>query len=90
MRSGFAGRTDQAGSYRNGLASRKLLQFPSMHRIGEFVADDVDLGKTIEAGLILREILLCQRIRRVEISFPPLVRRQRQAVLEPLEVCLCF
>jgi SNF2 family DNA or RNA helicase len=52
---------------------RKALLMP---RVGLFIADDVGLGKTIEAGLILREMLLRQRIRRVVISCPPSVLRQ--------------
>ena len=52
---------------------RKALQMP---RVGLFIADDVGLGKTIEAGLILREMLLRQRIKRVVISCPPSVLRQ--------------
>jgi SNF2 family DNA or RNA helicase len=54
---------------------RKALQMP---RVGLFIADDVGLGKTIEAGLILREMLLRQRIRQVVISCPPSVLRQWQ------------
>ena len=54
---------------------RKALLMP---RVGLFIADDVGLGKTIEAGLILREMLLRQRIRRVVISSPPSVLRQWQ------------
>lgn len=54
---------------------RKALQMP---RVGLFIADDVGLGKTIEAGLILREMLLRQRIRRVVVSCPPSVLRQWQ------------
>ena len=54
---------------------RKSLLMP---RVGLFIADDVGLGKTIEAGLILREMLLRQRIRRVVISCPPSVLRQWQ------------
>jgi hypothetical protein len=54
---------------------RKALHMP---RVGLFIADDVGLGKTIEAGLILREMLLRQRIRRVVISCPPSVLRQWQ------------
>lgn len=54
---------------------RKALQMP---RVGLFIADDVGLGKTIEAGLILREMLLRQRVRRVVISCPPSVLRQWQ------------
>ncbi len=49
-----------------------------MTRVGLFIADDVGLCKTIEAGLILREMLLRQRIRRVLISCPPSVMRQWQ------------
>ena len=54
---------------------RTALQMP---RVGLFIADDVGLGKTIEAGLILREMLLRQRIKRVVISCPPSVLRQWQ------------
>ena len=42
------------------------------------IDSDVGLGKTIEAGLILREMLLRQRIKRVVISCPPSVLRQWQ------------
>lgn len=52
---------------------RKALLMP---RVGLFIADDVGLGKTIEAGLILREMLMRQKVRRVVISCPPSVVRQ--------------
>ena len=55
---------------------RKALLMP---RVSLFIADDVGLGKTIEAGLILREMLMRQRIRRVVIACPPSVVRQWQA-----------
>jgi ERCC4-related helicase len=58
---------------------RKALQMP---RIGLFIADDVGLGKTIEAGLILREMLLRQKIQRVVIACPPSVVRQWQEEME--------
>ncbi|WP_088892358.1 DISARM system SNF2-like helicase DrmD [Leptolyngbya ohadii] len=58
---------------------RKALLMP---RVGLFIADDVGLGKTIEAGLILREMLMRQRVRRVIISCPPSVVRQWQEEME--------
>jgi ERCC4-related helicase len=58
---------------------RKALLMP---RVSLFVADDVGLGKTIEAGLILREMLMRQKIKRVVISCPPSVVRQWQEEME--------
>lgn len=58
---------------------RKALQMP---RVSLFIADDVGLGKTIEAGLILREMLIRQKIRRVVIACPPSVVRQWQEEME--------
>ena len=58
---------------------RKALQMP---RVNLFIADDVGLGKTIEAGLILREMLMRQKIKRVVISCPPSVVRQWQEEME--------
>ena len=52
---------------------RKALQLP---RVNLFIADDVGLGKTIEAGLILRELLLRQKVRRVVVAVPPSVVTQ--------------
>jgi SNF2 family DNA or RNA helicase len=46
---------------------RKALRMP---RVGLFIADDVGLGKTIEAGLIVRELLMRQRVRRIVVSCP--------------------
>lgn len=45
-------------------------------RVNLLIADDVGLGKTIEAGLILREMLLRQKVRRCVICAPPSVVRQ--------------
>jgi superfamily II DNA or RNA helicase len=53
----------------------KALQMP---RISLLLADDVGLGKTIEAGLILVELLLRRRIRRVLILCPAALRKQWQ------------
>lgn len=58
---------------------RKALRMP---RIGLFIADDVGLGKTIEAGLILREMLIRQRVRRVVIACPPSVVQQWREEME--------
>ncbi len=58
---------------------RKALLLP---RVNLFIADDVGLGKTIEAGLILRELLMRQRVRRVVVAAPPSVVLQWQDELE--------
>src|SRR6516165_5383349 len=49
---------------------RKALLLP---RVNLFIADDVGLGKTIEAGLIGIELLLRQRVRRIVVAAPPSV-----------------
>lgn len=49
---------------------RKALLLP---RVNLFIADDVGLGKTIEAGLIVRELLMRQRVRRIVVAAPPSV-----------------
>ncbi len=54
---------------------RKALRLP---RVNLFIADDVGLGKTIEAGLILREMTLRQKLRRVVVCCPPSVLLQWQ------------
>lgn len=53
-----------------------LLKALQMPRISLLVADDVGLGKTIEAGLILTELLLRRRIQRVLILTPASLRLQ--------------
>lgn len=53
-----------------------LLRALEMPRISLLLADDVGLGKTIEAGLILTELLLRRRIRRVLILAPAALRDQ--------------
>jgi len=47
---------------------RKALLLP---RVNVFIADDVGLGKTIEAGLIARELLLRRKVREIVIATPP-------------------
>ena len=58
---------------------QKALMMP---RVALFIADDVGLGKTIEAGLILREMLMRQKVRRVVIAAPPSVVRQWQEEMD--------
>lgn len=58
---------------------RKALRLP---RVNLFIADDVGLGKTIEAGLILREMILRQKVRRVVVAAPPSIVPQWKEELE--------
>ena len=58
---------------------RKALMMP---RVNLFIADDVGVGKTIEAGLILREMLMRQKVRRVVVIAPPSVVRQWRDEME--------
>ena len=58
---------------------RKALLMP---RVNLFIADSVGLGKTIEAGLILREMLMRQKVRRIVICCPPSVVRQWKDEME--------
>lgn len=53
-----------------------------MPRINLFIADDVGLGKTIEAGLILREMLMRQKVRRCVVCAPPSVVLQWRDEME--------
>ncbi len=46
---------------------RKALRLP---RVNLFIADDVGLGKTIEAGLIARELLLRKKVREIIVCCP--------------------
>lgn len=55
-----------------------LLHALQMPRISLLLADDVGLGKTVEAGLILSELLLRRRIRKVLILCPAALRKQWQ------------
>ena len=58
-----------------------LLKALRMPRVSLLIADDVGLGKTVEAGLILTELLLRHRIRRVLVLTPASLRRQWQEEL---------
>ena len=55
-----------------------LLKALRMPRVNLLIADDVGLGKTIEAALILSELLLRRRIQRVLILTPASLRLQWQ------------
>lgn len=59
-----------------------LLKAMAMPRISLLIADDVGLGKTIEAGLILSELIHRRRIRRVLVICPATLRHQWQKELE--------
>ncbi|HPA20717.1 MAG TPA: DISARM system SNF2-like helicase DrmD [Verrucomicrobiae bacterium] len=58
---------------------RKALLLP---RVNLFIADDVGLGKTIEAGLIARELLLRRRVREIVVACPPSMLMQWKDELE--------
>jgi len=58
---------------------RKALQLP---RVNLFIADDVGLGKTIEAGLIASELLLRRRVKEVVITCPPSMIQQCKDEME--------
>jgi superfamily II DNA or RNA helicase len=58
---------------------RKALLLP---RVNLFIADDVGLGKTIEAGLIARELLLRKKVRDIVVSCPPSMLLQWKDELE--------
>jgi hypothetical protein len=53
-----------------------LLKALRMPRVSLLLADDVGLGKTVEAGLILTELLLRRRVQRVLILTPASLRLQ--------------
>src|ERR1051326_5349753 len=58
---------------------RKALLLP---RVNLFIADDVGLGKTIEAGLIARELLLRKKVREIVVACPPSMLFQWKEELE--------
>ena len=58
---------------------RKALLLP---RVNLFIADDVGLGKTIEAGLISRELSLRKKVREIIVCCPPSMLSQWQDELE--------
>ena len=58
---------------------RKALRLP---RVNLFIADDTGLGKTVEAGLIARELLLRKKANRIVVASPPSVLEQWKTELE--------
>lgn len=58
---------------------RKALRLP---RVNLFIADDTGLGKTIEAGLIARELLLRKKVKTIVVAAPPSVLEQWKAELD--------
>ncbi len=58
-----------------------LLKAMRMPRVSLLLADDVGLGKTVEAGLVLTELILRRRLRRVLVVCPASLRTQWQREL---------
>ena len=58
---------------------QKALRLP---RVNLFIADDVGLGKTIEAGLIARELLLRKKVQDIVVACPPSMLLQWKEELE--------
>jgi superfamily II DNA or RNA helicase len=58
---------------------RKALRLP---RVNLFIADDTGLGKTIEAALIARELLLRKKAKTIVVAAPPSVIEQWKDELE--------
>ena len=58
---------------------RKALLLP---RVNLFIADDTGLGKTIEAGLFARELLLRKKVKTIVVAAPASVIEQWKAELE--------
>jgi SNF2 family DNA or RNA helicase len=57
----------------------KALRLP---RVNLFIADDVELGKTIEAGLLARELLMRKKVRDIVVACPPSMLLQWEEELD--------
>src|SRR2546421_5805877 len=60
-----------------------VLRALSMPRVSLLLADGVGLGKTIQSGLVLEELLLRRRIRRILVLCPAMLQRQWRDQLPP-------
>ena len=58
---------------------RKALALP---RVNLLIADDTGLGKTIEAGLIARELLLRRKAKSIVVAAPPSMLEQWRGEME--------
>ncbi len=58
---------------------RKALLLP---RVNLFIADDTGLGKTIEAGMIARELMQRRKAKAIVVAAPPSVIEQWKAEME--------
>ena len=54
----------------------------ALPRVNLFIADDTGLGKTIEAGLIARELLLRKKVKTIVVAAPASVLEQWQGELD--------
>jgi hypothetical protein len=75
---GFATAGVEAWPHQLAIARRAVDTFPRSY----LLADEVGLGKTIEAGLILRELLISGRVQTALLLVPASVLRQWQEELD--------